>query len=112
MNITEFLNVVQTLFHKVESIEQLLIENSQLEKHPQDDLLTVSQAAEFLNLAVPTIYGLISKGEIPNMKRGKRCYFLRQELLGYIRAGRRKTNSEIEEEADQYLVKKKGVNHA
>lgn len=72
-----------------------------------DKLLTVPQAAEFLSLAVPTVYSLISKGELPCMKRSKRVYFSRSELMDYLKTGRKKSNTEIQAQADQYLNKKK-----
>lgn len=65
----------------------------------QPELLTVQETAAFLSLSVPTIYGLIHKGELPNLKQGKRCYFLKKDLLAYLEQGRRKSNSEIEKEA-------------
>ncbi len=54
-------------------------------KPEADELLTVEQCAEFLSLSKQTIYGLISKGKIPVMKRGKRCYFLKSQVLGYLK---------------------------
>lgn len=55
----------------------------------EEKLLTVEDAAVFLSVAVPTIYGLISKGEIPSMKRSKRVYFLKKDLINYMKAGRK-----------------------
>lgn len=78
----------------------------------QDQLLTVQQAAEFLTLSVPTVYGLISKGAIPCMKRSKRVYFSKDELLNYLKQGKKKTVSELAAETDQYLSKKKEVRNA
>ena len=72
----------------------------------KDDLLTVKQAAEFLSVSVPTVYGLIAKGEIPVMKRSKRCYFSKVELMNYLKEGRKKTNNEIEEIAEKRLNRK------
>ncbi len=78
-------------------------------KHPEQ-LLTVQEAAQFLNLTVPTIYSKVSKGELPCMKRGKRLYFSSTELMAYIKEGRKKSNAEIEQEAEAYLSnKKKGL---
>lgn len=72
-----------------------------------DELLTVQQAASFLSLAVPTIYGLISRNEISNLKKGKRVYFIRQDLINWLKESRRKTNAEIAEENDTYLLTQK-----
>ena len=91
---------------KLESIEQLLF---QLNKSgPEaDTILTVDGAAKFLDLSVATIYSLISQGELPVMKRSKRCYFSKLELIVYLKKGRKKTNQEIEAEADAYLMKRR-----
>lgn len=77
---------------------------------PQERLLTIQEAAEFMNLSVPTMYSKVSKGELPVSKRGKRLYFSRTELLDYIKQGRRLTNEEIEAEAVNYLSKRKTAN--
>ena len=71
------------------------------------DLLTIKQAAEFLTLRVPTIYSLISRGDLPVMKKNGRCYFSKAELMGYLKSGRKKTRQEISEEAEAYSVKRK-----
>ncbi|MDA1122429.1 MAG: helix-turn-helix domain-containing protein [Bacteroidetes bacterium] len=84
----------------------------EVDEQKEDYPLTVQEAGKFLSLAIPTIYSKVSKGELPFMKRSKRLYFSRNELMEYIKEGRNKTNAEIEIEAEQYLDKKKGVNHA
>lgn len=71
-----------------------------------EQLLTVQEAAKFLNLKVPTIYSKVSKGELPVMKRSKRLYFSSTELMEYLKEGRKKSNTEIEAEAETYLKKK------
>src|SRR5690606_14322882 len=77
-----------------------------------EQLLTVQEAAQFLNLTVPTIYSKASKGELPVMKRSKRLYFSSTELMEYIKEGRKKSNAEIEQEAKAYLSNnKKGLNN-
>jgi len=63
---------------------------------PADELLTVDQAAAFLSLAKPTIYAMLSRGELPNLKRGKRVYFQKADLLKYLETGRRKSFAQIE----------------
>jgi excisionase family DNA binding protein len=80
---------------------------------PNDEagpMLNIHQAAEFLNLTVPTIYTYVHEGKIPHYKPtgGKRLYFSKHELREWIKAGRKKTLAEIEAEAEQYLTKKKG----
>ena len=60
-----------------------------------DKFLNISQAAELLNLAVPSVYGLVHRSMIPVSKRGKRLYFSEKELRDWIKAGRKLTLDEI-----------------
>jgi len=53
------------------------------------------------------MYSKVSKGELPVMKRSKRLYFSSIELLKYIKDGRKKSNTEIEAEAEAYLSNNK-----
>jgi len=106
-------NPFQTIEERLIHIETLLLDlkhlpKEQAEQPQQDELLTVQDTAKFLSLSVPTIYGLISKGELPVMKRSKRCYFSKVELIDYLKQGRKKTLAETASEADQYLKSKKG----
>lgn len=114
MTFEQLPKAVTNLQETVNDIKRLLLEKS-IEPQPQtDELLTVQDTAKFLSLSVPTIYGLISKGELPVMKRSKRCYFSKVELINYLKDGKRKTITELEIEADAYLSnrKRKGVSHA
>lgn len=74
---------------------------------PPEQFLNIQEAAEFLSLTVPTMYSKVSKGELPVMKRSKRLYFSSIELLKYIKDGRKKSNVEIEAEAEAYLSNNK-----
>lgn len=98
---------VARLCEKIESFERLLQSRFSENSNDANELLTVQAAASFLHLRVPTIYGLISKGEIPVMKIGKRCYFSKEELLAYVQKGRIKTKDEIKSAAENSLVKPK-----
>jgi len=68
------------------------------------ELLTIEEAAIFLNLAKPTIYSLTSRRELPFFKTGKKLYFKRSELLSWIEKGKQKT---IEETVDNLRLKRK-----
>ena len=100
------------LKEKLDNTERLLIQKSKESKSSVDELLTVHDTAKFLSLSVPTAYSLISKGAIPCMKRSKRAYFSRDEIIKYLKQGKKKTSSEIEAEADTFLAtrKRKGGN--
>ncbi len=106
------MNPFEVIEQRLSSIENLLLTiKSQPEEveptdHP-DQLLNIQQTAEFLNLSVHTIYSKVSRAEIPYMKRSKRLYFSRTELMNYLKTGRVKTNAEIEQQANQYLTNKR-----
>jgi len=104
---------IRQLFRQ--ELETYFEANKQPEQTPTDQpeqLLTIQEAAEFLSLTVPTMYSKVSKGELPVMKRSKRLYFSRTELLEYLKDGRKKSNAEIEQEAKAYLLNnKKGLNN-
>lgn len=96
---------IQNLTDKVSELKSLLLDKQE-QKQPEK-LLSIKEAAQFLNLSVPTIYSKVSKGELPFMKRSKRLYFSSSELLAYLQEGRNKSNSEIEKEAEAYLLTNK-----
>jgi excisionase family DNA binding protein len=102
----------------VEDLQTLIIDcvNACLKNHQPNktiiqnntsDLLNIQEAADLLHLSVPTCYTKVSKRELPHTKKGGRLYFSRQELLGWLKQGRRKTNTELEQEANDYVALKK-----
>jgi len=65
-------------------------------------------------IAKATVYAWVHDGRIPYHKRKglKKLGFLKSEIDEWLKEGRRKTVSELADEADQYLVKKKeGVSY-
>ena len=102
----ELPKAVTMLTNEISELKRLLLEKSdQHPTAPPDQLLTIQEAAQFLKLSVPTLYGKVSKRELPVMKRSKRLYFSRTELMDYLKAGRRKSNADIEAEAASYVNK-------
>ena len=98
--------IVGQLQQQLERIEGLLTTSTALPKLEADTLLTIKEAAEFLRLSVATIYGKVSKGQIPHSKPGKRLYFSKADLTKWIKDGRKKTQSELAAEAPKHLTKK------
>ncbi len=76
-------------------------------KSESDEIGGIDLAIELTGLAKPTIYGLVSDSKIPVMKRGKKLYFSRREILDWLKQGRRKTQSEIQAEAIEFATKRK-----
>jgi excisionase family DNA binding protein len=105
-------NPFESISARLSSIETLLLD---LKHQPPKSIATelpenpipIQDAAQFLGLTVPTMYSKVSKGELPVTKRGKRLYFFRSELLKYLKEGHKKSNAEIEAEAEAYLSNKK-----
>lgn len=100
---------VTMLTKEVSELKRLLIKKQEQPTTEQpEQLLTVQQAANLLHLTVPTIYSKHSKGELPGVcKRGKRLYFSKQSLIEWVKEGRKKSNAEIEAEAEAYLSNQK-----
>ena len=99
-------NPFETIDARLSNIEILLLDlkHSKKELQPESDqLLTIKQASEIISLSVPTIYGLVSRSEIPVSKKGKRLYFSKKELTDWIREGRKKTRFEISDEVNIQL---------
>jgi len=73
----------------------------------EDELLTIKEASKLINLAVPTIYGLVHKNEIPFSKGKKKLYFNRAELLEWVNSGRPTSKKDLDKKVDDYLFKSK-----
>ena len=74
-----------------------------------EQLLTIQQAGELLNLSVATLYGYTQRAEIPVCKKAKRLYFSKKDLLEWIKQGRKKTVEELKNEAETTLKKRGGI---
>jgi len=110
LNFEQMPMAIVTLIEKVEKLEKIVSEKSNIPEQTER-FLTVEEAAKLLNITKQTIYEKVSRGELPVMKRGKRLYFSDIELYEYLKGGRKKTNAEIDAEAETYLKKKKGLNN-
>lgn len=82
--------------------ERVLPENSK-----DDEIGGIELAQEITSLAKATIYGKVAARQIPHSKRGKKLYFSRSELLEWLAAGKRRTQSEIAEDAANFEKKEK-----
>jgi len=100
---------VTMLTNEISALKDLLINNSKQEPQESPErLLSVQEASDFLMLSKATIYSKVSKKELPVMKRSKRLYFSSIELLQYLKEGRKKSNAELDAEAESYVKNKGG----
>ena len=86
---------VSLLLEKVDSLEQLLKSQQSINRVASDKPMSIAEAAKFVNLTVPTLYGFVSKRTIPFSKVGKRLYFSETELTSWIQSGRKQTRDEL-----------------
>jgi excisionase family DNA binding protein len=98
---------VSQLFEKLEGIETLLKSKGPNQTEDPNKLLNIEEASVILSLAKSTIYALVSRNEIPYMKKGKRLYFTKSELFDYVKEGRKRTIDEIAENAIKNLQSNK-----
>src|SRR5688572_1900111 len=105
-------NPFESIDARLSNIESLLIDIKHgnlpsLENEP-NKFITVPEAAKFLSLSIPTIYSLISKAQLPVIKKSKRCYFSTTDLEDYLKSGRRHSRAEIENNAQLFIRRKGG----
>ena len=87
----------KTLEMRVEELEQMLF----LTKN----VLSFDEASKFLNLSKSYLYNLTSGNLIPHYKpQGKMLYFEKVELEAWLRQNPIKTQAQIEQEAQKYIL--------
>ena len=60
-----------------------------------NDRKTAPEAADYLNIALPTLYAYTSQRKIKHFKAGKKLLFYVADLDEFLQAGRRKTADEM-----------------
>jgi excisionase family DNA binding protein len=104
-------NPFQELSTQLSEIKTLLLDTrsrNQVVPEKSDQLLNIHQAAELLDVSTSTIYGWTHANQIPFLKPcGKKIFFSRDELLLWVKASRRTTNSEIASDAVVNLKRKR-----
>ena len=100
-------NPFSELDQRLTSIESILLELQASLSRPKVDAsrlpINIDRVSELSNLAKPTIYSLVGAKKIPHAKQGKKLYFFEDEIIDWIRQGKRKTLNEIEAEAAAHL---------
>ena len=86
------------ILEKLATIEKLL-------KNQTEKPLTLGEAARYLDLSTSTLYKMTSSSKIGFYKPNrKRIYFDKSDLDAWILRNRVKTETEIEQEANDYLT--------
>jgi len=98
------------LTYEVSEIKRLLLEKSNEQPNETDRWFDLNELCIYHpdKPTKPTVYGWVHSGLIPVHKGGKKLRFLKSEIDNWIKQGRKKTISEINNNAEQYLKTKKG----
>ena len=100
---------ISSLAEEVKQIKALILETST--KDGVDSILTIEETSKFLHVQKQTLYTYVSKGVIPNHKRAGRLYFLKDELINWIKSGNKRA-FDVEAEAKRIIAKRKGGKNA
>ena len=79
---------IENLQADISEIKRLLNQEQQDPK-PGTQLMILQEVADFLHLSTSSIYRLVSGRSIPFHKVGGRLYFMENELIDWIKAGRK-----------------------
>lgn len=101
---------VEYLINKVEKLEALLNNQAKSEQQNPDKWFNLQELCEYLpdRPARQTVYGWIGHRLIPFHKKGKKLQFLKSEIDTWLKADKRKSVSELQAEAQQFVNAKKG----
>ncbi|MDH0660089.1 helix-turn-helix domain-containing protein [Empedobacter sp. GD03865] len=109
----ELPNAMSLLLEKMNGLEKQLKESARFNQPTISDeeiILDANEVAQLLKVTIGTIRTKTSNGEIPSMKRLGKNYYLKSEIIEYLKQGKKLSFQEIEEQANQYLLTKKGSN--
>lgn len=91
------------------SIEMRVAELENLVLHSKN-VLSFEEASRFLNLSKSYLYKLTSGNLIPHYKpQGKMLYFEKADLEAWLRQNPIKTQMQIEQEAQRYILANKSL---
>ncbi len=89
------------LFH--DTLDRYFTETQISVARPEpDEIGGIDLAVKITGKAKPTIYNACADRTIPHWKKGKKLYFSRNELLEWLRAGKRKTQAEVALDAENF----------
>jgi hypothetical protein len=115
-DITDLRNFIATIIRPIinEAVKESLDKYNENKYSKQSaaqqltDKIDIKTASELTGFTVSTLYSKVSRRSINSYKihGSKKIWFSRSELLKTINNGRRETQTEIEERASDYMVKR------
>jgi predicted DNA-binding transcriptional regulator AlpA len=99
---------IEQLCNDMATVKNLLLSKSCEKQTEPDRWLNIKELCDYHpdKPTRATVYGWVSQRKIPVHKGSKALRFLKSEIDQWLRQGRVKTNAEIAQEVDNYLVKK------
>ena len=96
--------VITTLVQKVESLESSIqnIKNTS----DKDELLDIEELAEFLGKSKVTVYRLKHDKKIPYIKQGNRIYFLKKDVMEWLKSNRRESKATTLRDVEKMMAAK------
>lgn len=86
-------------------IAKILLKQARQEEALQEDqYLTIDELCKLIGYKKTSVYGLVQKNKIPYHKKGK-LFFLKSEIMEWLKNGKKATSEEIKRKADHYLIK-------
>jgi len=70
----------------------------------EDKYLNIEELGELIGYKKTSIYGLVQRNKIPYHKKGK-LFFLKSEIMQWLKNGKKTTAKDIQRQADEYLIK-------
>ena len=107
-------SAVNQLNERLVNIENLLLNGQDKKKEAeQDQWLSLDEMIVYdpAKRTKPTWYSMVSRGDVPYHKNGNRLIFLKSEIDEWLKSGKRKSNAEIEAEAEAYLSSQRRKGH-
>ena len=96
--------VMERLDRIEKAISNLKTENSIVaESKP----MNLKEVVAYMGTSTSAIYKLTSTAEIPHYKLNKKLFFKKEEIDEWIHANKVKTRQDIENEANEYIARKR-----
>jgi excisionase family DNA binding protein len=103
-------NIFEELVGDIKRALQVELENFKVsftQLKNEEMFYSLEETAEILGITKQTLYTMNSKNEIPYCKRGKKCFYLKVDIMNYIQEGRIKSRTEVENETINSLIKER-----
>ncbi|TXN36080.1 helix-turn-helix domain-containing protein [Flagellimonas hymeniacidonis] len=88
--------LVQKLNGDISELKELIVQQHPLNKGSLPKYFGAKECCKLLNITLPTLYLYTSQRKIPHSKQGKRLIFDKDEILDWVKSGRVRTATEIQ----------------